>query len=86
MDDGTLEKVINYCDALNETFIDVSVRPRKEQRLFSSEAFKEAWINACVPNIVFLQWQTPKSVKPWRVKSQSVNPGKNHQRNWQIRI
>ncbi len=46
----SLEKVINYCDALNETFIDVSVRPRKEQRLFSGEAFKEAWINACVHN------------------------------------
>lgn len=46
----SLEKVINYCDALNETFIDVSVRPRKEQRLFNSEAFKEAWINACVHN------------------------------------
>ena len=46
----SLEKVINYCDALNETFIDVSIRPRKEQRLFNSEAFKEAWINACVHN------------------------------------
>ncbi len=46
----SLEKVINYCDALNETFIDLSVRPRKEQRLLSSEAFKEAWINACVHN------------------------------------
>ena len=46
----SLEKVINYCDALNETFIDVSVRPRREQRLFGSEAFKEAWINACVHN------------------------------------
>lgn len=46
----SLEKVLNYCDALNETFIDLSVRPRKEHRLFSSEAFKEAWINACVHN------------------------------------
>ena len=46
----SLEKVINYCDALNETFIDVSVRPRKERRLFNNEAFKEAWINACVHN------------------------------------
>lgn len=46
----SLEKVINYCDALNETFIDVSVRPRREERLFSNEAFKEAWINACVHN------------------------------------
>lgn len=44
------EKVINYCDALNETFIDVSVRPRKEYKLFNTEAFKEAWINACVHN------------------------------------
>lgn len=46
----SLEKVINYCDALNETFVDLSVRPRKERRLFSSEVFKEAWINACVHN------------------------------------
>ena len=46
----SLQKVLDYCDALNETFIDVSVRPRKEKRLFSSEAFKEAWINACVHN------------------------------------
>lgn len=46
----SIEKVLNYCDALNETFIDVSVRPRREYRLFSGEAFKEAWINACVHN------------------------------------
>ena len=46
----SLQKVINYCDALNETYIDLSVRPRKETRMFSSEAFKEAWINACVHN------------------------------------
>lgn len=46
----SLQKVIDYCDALNETFIDLSVRPRKESRLFNSEAFKEAWINACVHN------------------------------------
>ena len=46
----SLAKVINYCDALNETFVDVSIRPRKEHRLFNSEAFKEAWVNACVHN------------------------------------
>ena len=44
----SLEKILMYCDTLNETFIDVSVRPRIEKRMFSSEAFKEAWINACV--------------------------------------
>lgn len=32
----SLEKVINYCDALNETFIDVSVRPRKEHKADAS--------------------------------------------------
>lgn len=36
----SLDKVINYYEALNETFINVSVRPRKEQKLFSGEAFK----------------------------------------------
>ena len=44
----SLEKILMYCDTLNETFIDVSVRPRIEKRMFSPEAFKEAWINACV--------------------------------------
>jgi predicted HTH transcriptional regulator len=48
----SLQKVITYCEALNETFIDVSVRPRIERKLFNGEAFKEAWINACVHN----QW------------------------------
>lgn len=46
----SLEKVINYCDALNETYVDVSVRPRIERRMFDGEAFKEAWVNACVHN------------------------------------
>jgi predicted HTH transcriptional regulator len=46
----SLQKVLTYCDAMNETFIDLSVRPRIETRLFNSEAFKEAWINACVHN------------------------------------
>lgn len=46
----SLKKVIDYCDALNETNIDLFVRPRKETRLFNAEAFKEACINACVNN------------------------------------
>ncbi len=45
-----LEKVLNYCDAINDTYVDLSVSPRKEKKLFSYEAFKEAWINACVHN------------------------------------
>lgn len=46
----SLEKILMYCDTLNETYIDLSVRPRIEKRMFSPEAFKEAWINACVHN------------------------------------
>lgn len=47
---SSLEKVLNYCDALNETYVDLSVSPRREKKLFNFEAFKEAWINACVHN------------------------------------
>lgn len=47
---ASFEKVIMYCDTLNDTFVDLSFFPRKEQRLFSGKAFKEAWINACVHN------------------------------------
>lgn len=47
---SALEKVISYCEALNETYIDVSIRPRRERHLFNIEAFKEAWINAYVHN------------------------------------
>lgn len=47
---SALDKVLNYCDTLNETYIDVSVRPRREKKLFNSEAFKEVWINACFHN------------------------------------
>lgn len=47
---SALGKVLNYCDALNETYVDLSVSPRREKKLFSFEAFKEAWVNACVHN------------------------------------
>ncbi len=47
---SALEKVLNYCDALNETYVDLSVSPRREKKMFNFEAFKEAWINACVHN------------------------------------
>ena len=45
---------INYCEAINPTYIDVSTRPRKEKRMFDNKAFEEAWINACVHNL----WDT----------------------------
>lgn len=42
--------MLNYCEVLNETYVDLSVSPRREKKMFSFEAFKEAWINACVHN------------------------------------
>ena len=45
-----LEKVTRYAETLNETYFDVSVRPRRAKHLFNIEAFKEAWVNACVHN------------------------------------
>ena len=45
---------INYCEAINPTYVDVSSRPRKEKRMFDNKAFEEAWINACVHNL----WDT----------------------------
>ncbi len=46
-----MKNVINYIDSINETYIDTSVRPRKEKRMFSQDAFIEAWINAVVHNL-----------------------------------
>jgi len=45
-----LKQVISYCEAINDTYVDVSVRPRMERKKFSGEAFEEAWVNACVHN------------------------------------
>ena len=43
-----MEKAKGYIETINPTYVDTRVRPRKEIKLFSPEAFKEAWYNACV--------------------------------------
>lgn len=48
------QMVIDYCEALNATYMDVRSRPRKEKNMFINKAFEEAWINACVHN----RWDT----------------------------
>lgn len=45
-----IKQVLNYCEALNDTYVDLSVSPRQEKKMFNFEAVKEAWINACVHN------------------------------------
>lgn len=46
--------VLNYCKSLNGTYVDLSVRPRREKKMFDNDAFTEAWTNAFVHN----DWST----------------------------
>ncbi len=43
-----MEEAKNYILAINQTHVDTTIRPRKEIKMFSMDAFKEAWYNACV--------------------------------------
>lgn len=45
-----MEQAKNYINAINQTFVDVTTTPRKEIKMFDTEAFEQAWINACVHN------------------------------------
>lgn len=42
--------VLDFVKARNETKVDMSEGIRKETQLFDFEAFREAWLNACVHN------------------------------------
>ena len=43
-----MEQTKNYIEAINQTYVDTKIRPRKEKAMFNMDAFKEAWYNACV--------------------------------------
>lgn len=45
-----MKEVLNYVESLNETSVIVSDAERSEQNLFNFNAFREAWVNACVHN------------------------------------
>jgi len=45
-----VHKVMDYVYSLNETHSAVGRRERVDEKLFDEDAFKEAWINACVHN------------------------------------
>ena len=45
-----MEQAKNYVNSINQTFVDVTVTPRKERKMFDTDAFEQAWINACVHN------------------------------------
>ncbi len=45
-----MEQAKNYINSINQTFISLETTPRKEIKMFDTEAFEQAWINACVHN------------------------------------
>lgn len=45
-----MEQAKNYINSINQTFINLETTPRKEIKMFDTEAFEQAWINACVHN------------------------------------
>lgn len=45
-----MEQAKNYVNSMNQTFINLDTTPRKEIKMFDTEAFEQAWINACVHN------------------------------------
>ncbi len=46
----TVESVLEYLKVFNTVAVDMSEGVRKEVELFSYDAFREAWINACLHN------------------------------------
>ena len=45
-----MEQAKNYINSINQTYVDLKTTPRKEIKMFDTEAFEQAWINACVHN------------------------------------
>ena len=54
------KQVMDYMEALDETYVDLSGSLRQESRMFDFSCFREAWMNACLHN----RWsrQTPPAV------------------------
>ena len=46
----TVKQVLDYMKAMNSTLVDLSGGVRIEKHLFEYDAFREAWINACLHN------------------------------------
>ena len=45
-----MEQAKNYINSINQTYVNLDTTPRKEIKMFNTEAFEQAWINACVHN------------------------------------
>lgn len=70
---ASIERVVDYFDAINDTYVEVGSHKRKEKKMFDLNAFKEAWINACVHN----SWtkKTPPAVYVFEDRVEIVSTG-----------
>lgn len=45
-----VKQVLDYAEAINETFVEINGGLRRETKLFDMDCFREAWLNACLHN------------------------------------
>ena len=70
---ASLNRVLDYFEAINDTYVEVGAHVRKEKKMFNFDVFKEAWINACVHN----SWieKTPPAVYVFDNRAEIVSIG-----------
>lgn len=68
-----IQQVLDYIEALNETFVNMDGTIRKETKLFDFSCFREAWLNACLHN----KWtrRTPPSVYMYSNRIEIISTG-----------
>lgn len=69
----SLTQVLDYMEAINDTFVDVTGSIRVERKLFDFACFKEAWLNACLHN----KWSrlTPPAVYIYSNRIEIISTG-----------
>ncbi len=68
-----VKQVLDYAEAINETRVEIAGGLRKETKLFDKDAFREAWLNACLHN----RWtrQTPPAVYFFQDRIEIISVG-----------
>ena len=68
-----MQQVLDYIEALNETFVEIKGAKRIEKKLFDFLCFREAWLNACLHN----SWHkhTPPAVYVFNDRIEIISTG-----------
>ncbi len=68
-----MQQVLDYIEAINDTFVTIDGAQRKEEKLFDFQCFREAWINACLHN----KWSrlTPPAVYIYSDRIEIISTG-----------